>query len=264
MDSRTLEPELPVSPSISSVLNRITHPQDLDPPMQGHTVIPDGETERLDLLASPGTDPLGVLDHTYEQITGGQPCINPINTLSGPTEEYVSAPRPDSLLVDDRQCIDTINAMPFPTQNHIPTSSPTTFRVLAPPDKLHSTLTSWLRNMEKLSHFLDRLQKLASSVPAEHQSRQVATLCATFNKQQERFIEFLRSSEDFACRYLLDISAEIQSQSSYLAVLKKRSNMAKNLRRQIVDIRRTYEYVTIATMRDVRTKGKEVSSHLPS
>jgi hypothetical protein len=288
VDSSTLESKLLVSPSISPIFNQINHPQFMDPPMQGLTVIPDGETERLlgqqrvcglgedgrgeasnnpasgrDLSASPGTDPLEVLDHVCDQITSDQPCINPINTLSGPTEEYVSTPRPDSLLVDDRQCTDT-NTLAFPTPNRIPTSSPTTFCVLAPQDKLHLALTSWLRNMEKLSHFLDRLQKIASSALAEHQSRQVATLRATFKRQQEHFIEFLHSSEDFICRYLLDISAEIQRQSSYLAVLKRRLNMAKDLRRQIVDLRRTYESVTIATMRDVRTKGKEFSSHLSS
>jgi hypothetical protein len=112
--------------------------------------------------------------------------------------------------------------------------------------------------MERLSDFLDRLQKLASSAPAEHQSQQVAMLCATFKKYQVRFIELLRLSEEFAGLYLLDISAEIQRQSSFLAVLKKRSDTAKTLRRRIVDLRRTYKSGTIVLMRYVRTKGNEV------
>ena len=261
VDSSTLQPEL-LSPSISSVLNRINQRQDPDQPMQGLTVIPDGETENLDVSNSHGSNPLEVPDHAYEQFTGYQPCIKPINTLSGPAEEYVTTPHPDSLFVDDRKCVNTINTLLFPTQDHIPTSPPIPFRVLAPSNKLRPTLRSLLRNMEKLSHFLDRLQKLASFTPAEQQSQQVAMLCATFEKHHVRFIELLRLSEDFARLYLLDISAEIQRQSSFLAVLKKRSDTAKDLRRQIVDLRRTYKSGTIASMRDVRTKGKEATSHL--
>jgi hypothetical protein len=226
--------------------------------MQGLTVTPDGETERLDILANPGTDPLEVPDYAYEQTTGDQPHINLINTPCGPTEEYASTPRPDSPFVDGWQCVSATNALPSLAQEQIPMSSPTTFRVLAPPKKLHSTLTSLLRNMERLSDFLDRLQKLASSAPAEHQSQQVAMLCATFKKHQVRFIELLRLSEEFAGLYLLDISAEIQRQSSFLAVLKKRSDTAKTLRRRIVDLRRTYKSGTIVLMRYVRTKGNEV------
>ena len=263
VDSSTLESEL-LSPSISSVLNRINQRQDPDQPMQGLTVIPDCETEKPDVSSSPGSDPLEVPDHAYEQVTGYQPCIDPINTLSGPAEEHVTTPHPDSLDVDDQKCVDTTNTLLFLAQDHIPTPPPTPFRVLAPPDKFRSTLTSLLRNMEKLSHFLDRLQKLPPSAPAGHQSQQVAMLCATFKTHQVRSIDLLRLSEEFAGLYLLDISAEIQRQSSFLAVLKMRSDMAKTLRRQVVDLRRTYKFGTIAPMRDVRTKGKEVTSHLLS
>jgi len=198
MDSSTLEPELLVSPSISSILNQVNHPQDPHQPMQGPTVIPDGETERLDISANLGTDPLELPDHAYRPITGGQPCINPINTLSGLTEEYVSTLCPDSQFIDDWQCVNATNTLPLPTQNHIPMSSPTHFRVLAPPDKLHLKLTSLTRNMEKLSHLLDHLQKLASSAPAEHQSWQVVTLCAMFTELQVRFIKILWLGEEFA------------------------------------------------------------------
>ena len=266
MDPSTLEPELSVSPSLNSVLVQINHPpsQDKDPPTQGLTVIHDGESERPDTSTSYGTDPLAVPDHAYEQITGDQSCVNPINTLSSPVEGYVTILRPDSPFVDDWQCVNATNVPAFPTQDHISPLSPTPFRVLAPPDKLHSTLTSLLRNTKKLSHLLDRVQKLASSAPAEQQSRQMVTLRATFKEQQVRFIEFLRLSEEFAGRYLRDIPTEIQRQTSYLAMLKKRSDTAKILLRQIVDLRRTYKSGTIAAMRDVRAKGKEVSSHMPS
>ena len=258
-DSSTRDPESPLSPSISSVLNQTNHPQDPDQPRQGLTVILDDETKRLEISASPGTDPLAVPDGTYEQVTGDQPCINPINTLSSSAEEYVITLHPDSLFIDNRKCVNTTNALPLPTQDHIPTSSPTPFRILAPPNKTQSisTLTSLLKNMEKLSHFLDRLQKLAFSVPAEQQSQQVAMLCTTFKKHHVHFIELLRLIEEFSSLYLLDISAEIQRQSHFLAVLKNRSDMAKTLRRQIVDLRRTYKSGTIAPMREARTKGKE-------
>ena len=63
------------------------------------------------------------------------------------------------------------------------------------------TLSSWLKNMSKLSGLIDRLDELASLAPVEHQSqlsRQVVTLRAAFKKQQERCIEFLQLSEEYA------------------------------------------------------------------
>ena len=121
------------------------------------------------------------------------------------------------------------------------------------------TLSSWRKNMNKLSSLIDTLEELASSAPEEHRSqlsRQVATLRATFKKQQERYIDFLQLSEEYADKYLLDISAEIRQQSSFLDMLEKRLDMAKTLRRQAVDLRRSYESGTVATMKDVRTIGK--------
>ena len=122
-----------------------------------------------------------------------------------------------------------------------------------------STLSSWLKNMNKLSSLIDRLQELASSAPEKHRSqlsRKVAPLRATFKKQQERCIDFLQLSEDYADKYLLDISTEIRQQSSFLDMLENRLDMAKTLRQQAVDLRRSYESGTVTTMKDFRTTGK--------
>ncbi|KAH9992236.1 hypothetical protein BJV74DRAFT_403182 [Russula compacta] len=115
--------------------------------------------------------------------------------------------------------------------------------------------------MNRLSGLIDRLQELASSAPAKCRSqlsRQVATLRATFKKQQERCVEFLELSEEYATRYLLDISDEIQQQSSFLDMLEKRLDMAKTLRGQVVDLRRSYESGTVNAMKDIQT-GKPAS-----
>ncbi|KAH9961522.1 hypothetical protein BC827DRAFT_323669 [Russula dissimulans] len=119
---------------------------------------------------------------------------------------------------------------------------------------LHPTLSSWLKNMNKLSDLIDHLQELASAAPSDHRPqlhRQVAKLRATFKKQQERCIEFLRLSEEYANRYLLDISAEIQQQSSFLEMLEKRLNMAKTLHSRAVQLRKSYESGTVDAMKNV-------------
>jgi hypothetical protein len=78
---------------------------------------------------------------------------------------------------------------------------------------MHPTLSSWLKNMDKLSHLVDRLQELASATRLEcrHQLyEQVDALRAAFKRQKKRYFEFLRLTEEYANRYLLDISAEIE------------------------------------------------------
>jgi hypothetical protein len=99
--------------------------------------------------------------------------------------------------------------------------------------RLHPTLSSWLKNMNnKLSNLIDRLQELASAASSDYRSqlhRQIAALRTTLNKQQERYIEFLRLTEEYANRYLLDLSAEIRQQSSFLDMVEKRLDMAKTL-----------------------------------
>ena len=116
--------------------------------------------------------------------------------------------------------------------------------------------------MNRLSDLIDRLQELASSAPEKYRSqlsRQVATLRATFKRQQERCVEFLELSEEYATRYLLDISAEIQQQSSFLDMLEKRLDMAKTLRGQVIDLRKSYESGTVNAMKDIQT-GKPASA----
>jgi hypothetical protein len=117
--------------------------------------------------------------------------------------------------------------------------------------------------MNKLSDLIDRLHELASAAPSDYKpqlDRQVAALRATFKRQQERCVEFLQLSEEYANRYLLDISAEIQQQSSFLDMLEKRLDMAKTLRSQAVDLRKSYELGTVDAMKKVRETGKSAFS----
>jgi hypothetical protein len=130
-----------------------------------------------------------------------------------------------------------------------------------PPDKLHPTLSSWLKNINKLDSLINRLQELASSAPTDHRSQlfnKVAVLRAAFKKQQERCIEFLQLSEDYANKYLLDIDAEIRQQSTLLDNLEERLEAAKKLHGDTVDLRILYESGTVASMNDLRATGKAV------
>ena len=69
-------------------------------------------------------------------------------------------------------------------------------------------------------------------------------------------MEFLQLSEEYANRYLHDISAEIQQQSSVLDRLKERLETAEKLRGEAVDLRMFYESGTVSTMESLRTTGK--------
>ena len=147
-------------------------------------------------------------------------------------------------------------------QEHVPTSQSPPLPILKPPDILHPTLSCWIKNMNKLSSLIDRLQELASSAPAERRTqllRQVVELRVTSKKQQEHFMEFLQLSEEYANRYLLDISAEIQQQSSFLEKLEERLEAARKLRGEAVGLQLLYESETVATMRNLRATGKVVS-----
>ena len=119
--------------------------------------------------------------------------------------------------------------------------------------------------MKKLSSLVDRLQELASSVPTEHQSqllKQVKALRATSRKQQEQFMDFLQLSEEYANEYLLDIDAYIQQQSSFLAKLERRLEVAKKLRGEAAELQMLYESGTVATMKNLRATGKPTYSRL--
>ena len=131
---------------------------------------------------------------------------------------------------------------------------------------MHPTLSSWLKNMDKLSRLIDRLEELASATPMDlrHQLyRQVTSLRTAFKGQQQRYFEFLRLTEDYADRYLLDISNEIELQSTFLDKLEKRLDMAKTLYHQADDLRKSYESGTMNTMKIVRETGGATPSSFP-
>ena len=113
--------------------------------------------------------------------------------------------------------------------------------------------------MNKLDGLIERLQKLASSAPAEHRaqlSNKVAALRTMFKRQQERFIEFLQLSEKYADKYLRDISTEIQQQKTVLDNLRERLDAANKLHGEAVNS--FYKSETVATMTDLRATGKAV------
>ena len=157
------------------------------------------------------------------------------------------------------------DTQPSSTQGHVSTSQSSPSCILAPPEKLHPTLSCWIKNMKKLSSLTDRLQELASSAPTEHQSqllRQVNALRVTSKKQQEQFVDFLRLSEEYAKEHLLDIDAYIQQQSSFLAKLERHLEAAKKLRGEAAELQMLYESGTVATMRNLRTTGKATSRRI--
>ena len=215
----------------------------------------------------------------HELTTDEQSYVNNIITPIPPsyTQEHVPASPPappDKLLsdyvqestTDDKQCVNRISTPPSSTQEHVPTLPP----ALTPPEQLHPsdpTLSCWIKNMNKLSSLIDRLQDLASSAPAEYQSqlsRQVVALRATFKKQQEHFMEFLQLSEEYANKYLLDISAEIEQQSSFLEKLEGRLEAANKLRGEAFELQILYESGTVASMENLRATGKASSCRLKS
>jgi hypothetical protein len=131
---------------------------------------------------------------------------------------------------------------------------------------MHPTLSSWLKNMDKLSHLIDHLQELASAAPLDLRRqlyRQVASLRMSFKKQQQRYFEFLQLTEEYANQYLLDISTEIELQSSFLDKLEKRLDMAKTLYYKADDLRKSYESGTINVMKSIRETGEATLSLFP-
>ena len=167
--------------------------------------------------------------------------------------------------IDDQHNINATSMPSSSTEEHVPTSQFSPLSIPTPPDKLHRTLSSWIKNMNRLFSLIDRLQELASSAPPEHQSQlsnQVVALCATSQKQKQHFMEFLQLSEEYANKYLLDISAEIQQQSSFLDKLKERIEAAEKLRGDAIDLQKFYESGTVSVMKDFRTTGKPVLCHL--
>jgi len=77
-----------------------------------------------------------------------------------------------------------------------------------------------------------------------------------FKNQQERCVKFLRLSDDYANKYLLDIDAEVQQQSSVLDNPEERLYAAKKLHGEAVDLQKFYESGTVASMNDLRATGR--------
>ncbi|KAI0299182.1 hypothetical protein BC826DRAFT_62682 [Russula brevipes] len=184
------------------------------------------------------TDPAGAVPSPAQgQTTMSTPSAQPSPAIHSPAAPP-QPPTPSAHKVDNASHVDFIR----------------------PPERLHPTLSCWLKNMKKLSSLIDRLQELASAAPPDLKPqlhKQVAMLRSSFKKQQERCVEFLRLTEEYADRYLRDISAEIEQQSSFLDMLEKRLDMAKTLYGQAMDLRKSYESGTVDTMKDVR-KGKRI------
>ena len=130
------------------------------------------------------------------------------------------------------------------------------------PEQSQQTLSSWLKNMNKLDSLINRLQELASSAPPENRAQllnKVAALRATFKKQQERFIEFLKLSEEYADNYLHNISTQIEQQSTVLDNLRQRLDAANKIQEEAVDLQTFNESGTVAAMKDLRAPtGKTV------
>ena len=128
-------------------------------------------------------------------------------------------------------------------------------------DKFQSTLSSWVKNINKLDGLINRLRQLASSAPTDHRSqllRKVWALRAMFKRQQKRCIEFMGLSKKYADKYLRDIDADIQQQSTLLDSLEERLEAAKKLHGDAVDLQMLYESGTVASMNDLRATGKTV------
>ena len=142
-----------------------------------------------------------------------------------------------------------------------PDSAITLAHSAPPPDKFQSTLSSWVKNINKLDDLINRLRQLASSAPTDHRpqlSRKVVALRAMFKKQQERCIEFMALSKDYADDYLRDIETDIRQQSALLDSMEERLKAAKKLHGDAEDLQMLYESGTVASMNDLRATGKAV------
>lgn len=63
--------------------------------------------------------------------------------------------------------------------------------------------------------------------------------------------------EEYANKYLLNISAEVQRQSFFLDGLEERWEALRKLPREAVDLQMLYESGAVATMQDPHATGRE-------
>jgi hypothetical protein len=108
--------------------------------------------------------------------------------------------------------------------------------------------------MRKLDSLIDDLQGSVHFLVGEDRIfDKLAALNAMFKTQQVRFTEFVQLSEEYANKYLLDVSAKIQQQTTVLDNLEERLEAAKRLHGDAVDLQTFYESGTVANMKDLRT-----------
>jgi hypothetical protein len=259
--TRALDGDLGMTPDMyTSPLMDFGDDFDNMPSLFGSTAFEGYETkETVGSHLSPSGLPLPDMNDMY-RISPGTPVIddpsvqlslNEDDSFTFPTRRKSANRTMSSVLV---------NSNPH---SHSPFSlTPVPSRIQRPPDKLHPTLSSWFKNINKLNSLINRLQELAYSAPKDHRSQllnKVAGLRETFKKQQERCIEFLQLSEDYANKHLLDIDAEIRQQSTLLNNLEERLEAAKKLHGDAVNLQMFYESGTVASMKDLRgAKGKAV------
>jgi hypothetical protein len=206
------------------------------------------------------------------QVANDQQYITAVNTPPSPSQERIPTPPlspPDKSLsvhvqessTDHKLCVEATSTPSLSARGHAPTSQTSPLCILKPPDKLHATLSCWIKNMKKLSGLIDLLEELASCAPAEHRSqllRQVEAFRTMSKEQKQRFMKFLQYSEEYANEYLRGISDEIQQQSFFLDKLKGRLETAEKLRGEAVELKTLYESRTVNTMDGLRATGKPV------
>jgi hypothetical protein len=123
-----------------------------------------------------------------------------------------------------------------------------------------TTWSSWAENMRKLSALIDDAEAIAASrawyshVKSE-MDLQVSELREKLEKQRERFTALLRVTKEYADIVLSDVSEEIQQQSSLIDSLERRLDMAKTLREEAVQLRKSYEAGTLDPIKKFRRTG---------
>jgi len=114
--------------------------------------------------------------------------------------------------------------------------------------------------MSRLSALIDDSEAIAASAPWHwdvklEMNRQVSALRENLEKQREHFTVLLRLTKEYADMVLLDISEEIQQQSSLLDSLERRLDRAKTLREEVVQLRKSYDVGTLDPIKKLRRTG---------
>ncbi|KAH9992235.1 hypothetical protein BJV74DRAFT_403048 [Russula compacta] len=179
-------PHPPLSPTLSS-------PCLGSSPFATSTALRDSHPEDYDILPSSGLLAPSSPSHRQMGSIGtvssiGSTSTEPNEALNDPGISYNSSHEVLDHVQLSTVYLQSVNVLP-PLFHDGPTSLPASSCILTSPDKLHPTLSSWLKNMHELSGLMDHLQELASSAPPKGGFQllsQVAMLRATFKNQQDR------------------------------------------------------------------------------